>query len=411
MSRTASWLCRSAILVCNIAAMGFLYSVAVFKDRGMTHMPGIYVWLAFVLACIIVHTLLGGKERSERMFLLVTAAFFAVQAAVCFIFIKGYSTVGTVLFSILFWMFSYYRCYSLSVKGTKQTHVTDNFDLSIVILLLAAACAAMSEMGEAVLRFPAAAAAVSFAALILARADAGRADARSGQSVRGSSLIVGSVIVIAGAAAGATALFADSIRAAIRAAANAVVSALRWVIGGITKLLLLLARDRDGSAGSLPDAMNDIPVPEGGGADEMFFESEWAFRAVIIALIALIAVVAVVRFINGRRKLGAVSFGTAGTRRIRKKRRALKDAAEALGRRIRYIADCALYRNTRQGALRVDNAARQGDAFIARQRGDAECVSLPHRSAVPGERGGARRLLSAARLGALRRRRGGYRRA
>lgn len=349
MSRTASWFCRTAIIACNAAAMGFLYSVAVFRDSGMQQMPGFFIWIAFVLVCVLVHTLMQGKERTVRAYISVAAAFFAVQCAVCFIFVRGYSTVGTVLFSLLFWMFSYYRCFTLATKGTKQSHVTDNFDLAVVILLLSAACAVMSEMDTWVMYCPAGAAVLSFAALIWARADAGRGSAETGRSVRGSSLIVGSVIVIAGAAAGAAVLFEDAIRTAVKATVNAFVTAVRWIAHQIAELLMLLSGGMDSEPGGAIDGMDGVPAGEGGGAEEMFFENEWAFRAVLIAVIALIAAVIVIRFITGRRRLGTMIVGRAEGRTVRRRRRTLRDALSALMRRIRYLADCTVYRNTVRG--------------------------------------------------------------
>ncbi|MBO4830853.1 MAG: DUF4129 domain-containing protein [Oscillospiraceae bacterium] len=349
MSRTASWFCRTAIIACNAAAMGFLYSVAVFRDNGMQRMPGFFIWTAFVLICVLVHTFMQAKERTIRAYISVAAVFFTVQCAVCFIFVKGYSTVGTVLFSLLFWMFSYYRCFTLATKGTKQSHVTDNFDLSVVILLLSAACAVMSEMETRVMYCPAGAAVLSFAALIWARADAGRGSADTGRSVRGSSLIVGSVIVIAGAAAGAAVLFEDAIRTAVKAAVTAVVTAVRWVAHQIAELLMLLSGGMDSEPGGAIDGIDGIPAGEGSGAEEMFFENEWAFRAVLIAVIALIAAVIVIRFITGRHRLGTITVGRAEGRTVRRRRRPLRDALSALMQRIRYIADCTVYRNTARG--------------------------------------------------------------
>ena len=349
MSRAAAWFCRTAIIACNVAAMGFLYTVVMFRDNGMQLMPGFFVWLAFVLACVLVHALMQGKERTVRAYIYVAAAFFAAQCASCFIFIKGFSTVGIVLFSLLFWMFSYYRSCSLATKGTKQTHVTDNFDLSVVVLLLSTACAVISDMESWVMYCPAGAAVLSFAALICARADAGRGDARGGRSVRGSSVIVGSVIVIAGAAAGAAILFEDAIRAAVKAVVNAVVTSLKWIVDQIASLLILLAGNGDSASGGTIDGMDGIPVPEGGATDEMFFENEWALRAVIIGLLAVIVAVIVIRFITGRNRIRTATVGSTEGKTVRRRRKTLRDALSALARRIRYLADCTVYRNTARG--------------------------------------------------------------
>ncbi len=349
MSRTAAWFCRTAIIACNAAAMGFLYSVVVYRDDGMQMMPGFFIWLTFALACVLAHALMQGKERTARAYIGVSAAFFVVQCAVCFIFVRGYSTIGKVLFSILFWMFTYYRSFSLVTKGTKQPHATDNFDLSVVVLLLSAACAVISDMATWIMYCPACAAVLSFAALIWARADAGRSEAERGRSLRGSSLIIGSVIVIAGAAAGAAVLFENAIHTAVKAVVTAVVSAFRWIAHQIAALLLLLSGDTDPASGGAIDVIDGLPAGEGGGADEMFFENEWAFRAVLIGVIAVIAAVIVIRFITGRHRLGRMTVGRADGRTVRRRRGTLRDAAAALVQRLRYLADCTVHRNTVRG--------------------------------------------------------------
>ena len=369
MSRASAWFCRTTILITNVAAMAFIYSVALFKDNGTMLMPGLFIWIACIVLCSLTHTLLSGRERTVRFIMLVTAAFFAVQAVLCFVFADGYETFERVLFTIIFWIFSYYRCFLLVKKGMKQEPVTDNFDLSVIILLLAAACATMSKMEQSVLCFPAIAAVLSFAALICARADSGGRSGAGGESVRGSSIIVGAVILIAGAAAGAVALFSDAIRKGIRAFFSALITAVKWLFETVSAFLLRVFPPRVHESGEFLPGIEGAASGEGEGMTDMYFTSEWLFRGIFIGLVVLLIVVAVVRFVMGGRQKTAAAVVSAGTKRTKTRKRTLKAALARLSQRTRYLADFVVYRNTARGLFAW--LLRRGLTLrVARKRGE-----------------------------------------
>lgn len=369
MSRSATFFCRTTILITNISAMAFVFCVALFKDEGMILMPGLFFWIAFVIACSLTQTLLSGKERTLRFIMLVTAAFFAVQAIVCFIFTEGYSTFERVLFILIFWMFSYYRCFLLIKSGMKQEQVTDNFDLSVIILLLAAACATMSSMEMSILLFPAIAAALSLSALICARADSGNRSGARGKGIRGSSIIVGTVIVIAGAAAGAVALFSDAIRTGIKAFFKALFTALKWLGKAVIAFLLKVFPPRIPDEGGMIPAVEGTMSGEGESTTELFFTSEWLFRGIIIGIIALLVAVAVVRFIMGGRHKTSVAYVSASVKKKRLRRHSFGAAFARFSQRTRFFIDSIIYRNTARGLFAW--LLRRGITMrIARKKGE-----------------------------------------
>jgi len=346
MSRLASWFCRTAVLLCNVAAMSFLYGVTSFKETGNIQIPGLYIWIACIIACSFVLSLLSGKERSVRLLIAVNAVFFVIQCILSFVFISGYATVEGVLFSILFWLLSYYRCYSMVKNGVKQEQSADGFDLSVVILLLSIACGTMSTMGRNVMYLPAIAAVLSLAGLICARASGGR-ERGDGRVISGSSLVVFAVLVIAGGAVGLIVLLAEPLRNGIKAVLSALLTAVKWVAETLTSLLVRALPESDrGDA-----LLGDLGAGTGGegAASDYFFEVDWIPRFIVIAIIAAVVIFVVVRFVLGGKRGHLGTFGRASVKKTYRKSRTLREVFSAFSARVRYFFDTILHRNTARG--------------------------------------------------------------
>lgn len=136
MRNVKSPLFACGILLTNAAAFSSLYAIFALVQTGEYIVPGLPVWMAFMVICPIGLSLLLKREREEHTVILFCVGAFAAQCIVTFALYGAFTSLLGVLIAICLWCCTYFRCYAFVRTPPTTEQVMGAFEQGVVVLLV-----------------------------------------------------------------------------------------------------------------------------------------------------------------------------------------------------------------------------------------------------------------------------------